>query len=266
MNYPTIRTIARRRASVKRLLFVFAMLILTPTVAHAQQAPCQFVLGFKTLHDLGSGDIGDCTDNQAFAPNGDAQQHTTKGLMAWRKADNWTAFTNGYMTWINGPNGLVSRLNTDRFPWEGDQASPVPTPTPPPQTSNPAVSVVQALEKAGLPIDAGTLRVYDAGSDPNNLLGRPGQYVAKVNFHDTRFPASFDMDIDSGGSVEAFATPDDLAMRFAYISAVARVGIFSEYDYLSKSNVAFLRVSHQLTPDQAAAYARALPGYVPVTT
>ncbi len=27
--------------------------------------------------------------------------------MAWRKADNWTAFTNGYKTWLNGPNGLV---------------------------------------------------------------------------------------------------------------------------------------------------------------
>lgn len=89
--------------------------------AYAQTAPtCQFILGFKTLQGLDPTDIGDCIDNQAFAPNGDAQQHTTKGLMAWRKADNWTAFTNGYVTWINGPGGLVSRLNTDRFPWEGD--------------------------------------------------------------------------------------------------------------------------------------------------
>ena len=81
-------------------------------------ATCQFILGFKSLHDLDPADIGDCTENQAFASNGDAQQHTTKGLMAWRKADNWTAFTNGYTTWINGPDGLVNRLNTDRFPWE----------------------------------------------------------------------------------------------------------------------------------------------------
>jgi hypothetical protein len=86
--------------------------------AAPQAGPCQFVLGFKTLHDLDPGDIGDCIENQAFAPNGDAQQHSTKGLMAWRKADNWTAFTNGYLTWINGPNGLQSRLNTQRFDWE----------------------------------------------------------------------------------------------------------------------------------------------------
>jgi hypothetical protein len=90
----------------------------------AQQAPCQFVLGFKTLHDLVSANTGECVDNQAFAPNGDAQQHTAKGLMAWRKADNWTAFTDGYRTWINGPNGIQSRLNTARFPWEGDATAP----------------------------------------------------------------------------------------------------------------------------------------------
>ncbi|HEX6513522.1 MAG TPA: hypothetical protein VF157_14560 [Chloroflexota bacterium] len=121
-----------------------------PTVASAQTAgPCQYVLGFKTLHDLDPGDIGDCQENQSFAPNGDAQQHTSKGLMAWRKVDNWTAFTNGYMTWINGPAGLASRLNTQRLSWEANQeglpvvggaapAAPAPstpgTPAPPPIT------------------------------------------------------------------------------------------------------------------------------------
>jgi len=84
-------------------ILTLAALAVSP-VALAQTAPppagCQFVLGFKTLHDLDSADIGDCQDNQAFAANGDAQQHTAKGLMAWRKADNWTAFTNGYMTWL----------------------------------------------------------------------------------------------------------------------------------------------------------------------
>jgi uncharacterized protein YkwD len=62
--------------------------------------------------------VGDCTSNQAFAANGDAQQTSSHGLLAWRKADNWTAFTDGYRTWINGPNGLQTRLNTERFSWE----------------------------------------------------------------------------------------------------------------------------------------------------
>ncbi|HEX6513521.1 MAG TPA: hypothetical protein VF157_14555, partial [Chloroflexota bacterium] len=118
---------------MKHFALSFALLasLTWPAAASAQTtAPCQFILGFKTLHDLDPTDIGDCQENQAFAPNGDAQQHTAKGLMAWRKADNWTAFTNGYTTWINGPTGLVSRLNTDRFPWEAPAQ-----PAPPPQAA-----------------------------------------------------------------------------------------------------------------------------------
>jgi len=106
---------------------VFAILVLlagvlaAPASAWAQAAPaCQFILGFNTLDTLDAADIGTCVDNQAFAPNGDAQQHTTNGLLAWRKLDNWTAFTNGYWTWINGPNGLAQRLNTQRFSWEAN--------------------------------------------------------------------------------------------------------------------------------------------------
>lgn len=105
---------------------------------------CQYILGFKTLHDLIPDTVGDCLDNQAFAANGDAQQHTTDGLLAWRKSDNWTAFTNGYMTWVNGPNGIQSRLNTDRFPFEHDQTaiSPQPTKTEAPQAPLTIDSVV----------------------------------------------------------------------------------------------------------------------------
>jgi hypothetical protein len=79
---------------------------------------CQFVLGFKTIHDQIPGTVGDCLDNQDYAPNGDALQHTSKGLLTWRKQDNWTAFTDGSRSWVEGPNGLQSRLNSERFPWE----------------------------------------------------------------------------------------------------------------------------------------------------
>src|SRR6185437_1432282 len=113
---------------------------LVPAQGAAQTtAGCQFVLGFKALRDLDPADIGDCTDNQTSASNGDAQQHTSKGLLAWRKADNWTAFTNGYTTWINGPDGVQSRLNTDRFPWEAavPAAAPAPAPAPAPAAATP---------------------------------------------------------------------------------------------------------------------------------
>lgn len=87
-----------------------------PTVA-----PCTYVLGFKALHDLISDKVGACADSEVHTPaNGDALQHTSGGLLVWRKLDNWTAFTDGYRTWVNGPNGLQQRLNTQRFSWEAN--------------------------------------------------------------------------------------------------------------------------------------------------
>ena len=105
----------------------FVALILTcvfglwPFVASAQAAapPCQFELGFKTLHDMIATTVGNCLEDENHnTANGDGLQHTSGGLLVWRKLDNWTAFTDGFHTWINGPNGLQERLNSNRFPWE----------------------------------------------------------------------------------------------------------------------------------------------------
>ncbi|HEX6512964.1 MAG TPA: hypothetical protein VF157_11725, partial [Chloroflexota bacterium] len=95
-----------------------APVLYRPAPVSMVAGPCRFVLGFAALHDLAPEAVGDCLENQAFAPNGDAVQHTTKGLLAWRKADNWTAFTNGYESWLNGPGGLVRRFNDEWFEWE----------------------------------------------------------------------------------------------------------------------------------------------------
>ena len=75
-------------------------------------------MGFQTLRDLLPDTIGDCVSNQTTLINGDAQQVTAKGLLVWRAADNSTAFSDGYHTWVNGPLGVQERLNTERFPWE----------------------------------------------------------------------------------------------------------------------------------------------------
>ena len=108
---------------MKRLaiLFAFALFLLLPTTVAA--ADCQFVLGFKTLRDLIGHDIvGECGENERYNSIGDSVQQTTGGLLVWRKADNWTAFTDGHRTWINGPNGLVRRHINERFKWELDYA------------------------------------------------------------------------------------------------------------------------------------------------
>jgi hypothetical protein len=101
----------------------FAVAAILPGPVSAQTGgACRFVLGFATLRDMIPEVVGECLTDQFFAANGDSQQLTTGGLLVWRKADNWTAFTDGATTWLNGPHGLQSRPNSERFPWEQDLA------------------------------------------------------------------------------------------------------------------------------------------------
>jgi hypothetical protein len=115
------------------LIFVLALalhLSTTPPPAHAQPS-CRFVLGFATLRDLvGAQKVGTCLEDEHFnLENGNAEQRTSGGLLVWRKADNFTAFTDGGSSWVNGPNGLQSRPNTERFAWEKDPVQSAPAAT-----------------------------------------------------------------------------------------------------------------------------------------
>lgn len=115
------------RAAAAGLALAIAGTLCVPiTTSASVLADCQFSLGFKALHDLDPSDVGNCTANQTYAANGDAQQPTTRGLLVWRKADNSTAFTDGFRTWINGPYGLQERLNTERLSWEAAATDTAP--------------------------------------------------------------------------------------------------------------------------------------------
>jgi|GEM_PF-4826643 len=100
-------------------LLVALLLALQPRPV--SPATCRFVLGFQTLHDHLPQIVGDCLEDEHHNPiTGDTIQRTTRGLLVWRKADNWTAFTDGYRTWVMGPAGLQVRLNSERFRREAD--------------------------------------------------------------------------------------------------------------------------------------------------
>lgn len=111
-----------------RLALLAAMVGLVFAFQPLLAQDCSFQLGFKALHDLIPDVVGDCLEDEQHSPEtGITQQATTNGQLVWRKADNWTGFTDGQHTWINGPEGLQQRLNSERFPWES--ALPAPTAT-----------------------------------------------------------------------------------------------------------------------------------------
>ncbi|HLZ28272.1 MAG TPA: DUF4232 domain-containing protein [Chloroflexota bacterium] len=115
------------------LLAGLAMLLCTTGAAAARQGGCAFALGFAVLHDLVPDVVGGCIEDEHHDPlSGDALQQTSNGLLVWRKLDNWTAFTNGSETWVNGPLSLQQRRNDQRFWWEAnpDALAIVPTPGP----------------------------------------------------------------------------------------------------------------------------------------
>ncbi len=120
MRTPFVYTIAA---------FLSAMTVLagSPSVSSAQASAgqCFYQLGFANLAKQIPQNVGQCKVNEAFnTANGNAEQLTTGGLLVWRKADNWTAFTDGYRTWLMGPAGLEDRLNDGpRFDWEQEIAN-----------------------------------------------------------------------------------------------------------------------------------------------
>ncbi|MFE9804727.1 hypothetical protein ACFYP6_39000 [Streptomyces goshikiensis] len=97
-----------------------------------------------------------------------------------------------------------------------------------------------------------------AESDPNHLLGRPGQYTSKITFSDSRIKAADTDglepgDVALGGAIEAFATPADAQARATYIQTVTKgMPALTEYDYVHGSIV--VRLSRYLTPGQAGEY------------
>ena len=127
-----------RRTALRGLVLCALVASFLPTSgpAAAQDDPsspdCVFQMGFATLRDqIGSDVVGDCIENEHSSQTNDAEiQATTNGLLLWRKADNWTAFTNGSLTWVNGPDGVQARGNDDRFPWEVAEAVATPAVDP----------------------------------------------------------------------------------------------------------------------------------------
>ena len=105
--------------AVVAMLAALALAVTGTGRAAADVSTCQFVLGFGELQAMAPDTVGDCVDNEQHDPSdGMTRQLTSGGVLLWDKATNWTAFTDGYRTWVNSPTGLQARLSIERFDWE----------------------------------------------------------------------------------------------------------------------------------------------------
>lgn len=161
-----------------------AVLIIVATVSgtgldgpHAwAQGSCTFKLGFKALGDQIPEIVGRCLEDERFnLENGNAEQRTSGGLLVWRKADNWTAFTDGHTTWINGPDGLADRPNAGPlFPWE---ASTQPTATQPTEPTDAGIGRILFQDNFDNPA-AGVFP--NSSGDPRIAFGYvDGEYMVR---------------------------------------------------------------------------------------
>ena len=113
-----------------------------------------------------------------------------------------------------------------------------------------AEQVVSELQRGSLPID--DIIVYDKNTDENKLLGRPNQYISKVNFADTRLE-QFDPASPNGGTIEAFNSTSDLNRRKAHNEMIMKTyPVFTEYLFVHGKYI--MRLSKDLSPEQAKEY------------
>ena len=143
----------------------------------------------------------------------------------------------------------------------------VATPSPTPIVYLTAPQIVKKLKQAGLPIVYET--TYDEKTDPNNLLGRPGEYTAKTNFIDERYVKDYEElkkilgdDFDESlrtdhGMLETFANKADMQKRLDYVSALTEAGGIVGNYYIYHSDRAILRIDYTLTSKEAAEYEKA---------
>ena len=126
-------------------------------------------------------------------------------------------------------------------------ARPTLTPTPAP-TPMSGEAFAASLGKSG--IATTDVIVYTADNDQNKLLGRPGQYVGKVNWTDMRAPAQ-----KQQATVEIFADDASMQARFTYLDGILKSSpLLLQYMYRNDARRLIVRVPKELTPAQAGEY------------
>lgn len=113
-----------------------------------------------------------------------------------------------------------------------------------------AQAVIDAIQAAKLPITNITPKT--AETDPNKLLGRPHQYIEKIDFKDSRVK-------DAEVYIETFTNAEDLDARYQYVDEIAkRMPMVAQYQIKHKN--VLVRLEKAFTPTQVAEYEKVITG------
>jgi hypothetical protein len=120
-------------------------------VAMAQELPvpgCEFIGGFKEIHDQIPDIIGDCINNEYHnSTNNDGFQDTIsggrRGHLFWNSGENTTSFTDGTNTWFLDQEGNISISNPEPETIEQNVAPVAVTPTPRPESPAPRIELTR---------------------------------------------------------------------------------------------------------------------------
>lgn len=118
-------------------------------------------------------------------------------------------------------------------------------------TTAPALTVEVVLAKLA-PAGASNPTVNTAEDDPNNQLGRPGQYIARATFALPGAASTDTRSTDRGGSIEIWPTAELALKRADYLRGLLDAGgsvLGTEYHYLA--GPVLVRVTGKVTPVNA---------------
>ena len=151
------------------------------------------------------------------------------------------------------PEPSPTAESTSRPPPSTSRETTAPSPTSVRGARLTAEQVVTEIKASGQPILGYT--IHTAETDPERLLGRPGQYTSKVTFSDRRLArggGSEAATVDAGGAVEVFAAPAHAARRAQRLAAAPRP------PFLFRRGPVLVQVSPQLGRKAAVGYDAAL--------
>lgn len=99
------------------------------------------------------------------------------------------------------------------------------------------------------------IQAFTAETDPNEKLGRPGNYISKADFSDMRLDQE-GSEYLVGGTLETFSSKDDCKKRADYLNKMndQSLGFLALNQYVYPYDKVLLRIDYKLTSEQAEEY------------